>query len=178
MTLPEGVILASVLVILASLAGGAVGQVKLARQIDQAWLELRDLHAATMRYYREYGLWPVEPGAVGDVHLGPRRSNAEAMNRLRAIEGPGNRDHAGNPRRIDFFSTVLEGRDLTFAFTETGEGLDPWGQPYRMAFDTDFNGVLELSDTYSERFPAKGLVVWSTGPDREPGTRRDLRSWK
>lgn len=178
-TLPEVVIAASGLLVLASLTGGWIGQRHLGRQIDQAYWEIRDIHAASMRFYREYGQWPAPRVPTGgDAHLGVRTANAEAMNRLRSVEGPGNVNHEGNPRRIDFFQAVLEERELSIQWTDQGEGLDPWGNPYRMAYDTDFNGVLELRDTYSDRLPGQGLVVWSPGPDREPGTRRDIRSWQ
>ena len=65
--------------------------------------------------------------------------------------------------------------------------LDPWGEPYYLVFDADYNDRIAnpdrqntdraiASDVPAELF-AKALAL-SAGPDRELHTRDDIVSWR
>ncbi len=57
-----------------------------------------------------------------------------------------------------------------------GEFLDPWGSPYRLAVDANYDNHVLLP---SERVKSVA-VAWSMGPDGidQHGTHDDIASWK
>jgi len=52
--------------------------------------------------------------------------------------------------------------------------LDPWGKPFRMALDTDYDGKV----TAMGQALRGNVVVWSAGEDGEDGTDDDVTSWR
>ncbi len=143
-----------------------------------AYGEIRILVSAANRYNREYRLWPVaEPPARGDARFGWRNSNASVIRILRGIDGEGNEQNRENPSAIDFISEAAEGRKEP-SLNEHGEVIDPWGQPYEMVFDSNYDSTCTLDDSAEGPVVGEGVVIWSSGPDRKLDTRDDLRSWK
>lgn len=135
------------------------------------------LERAIQRYQREYGKWPAPSQAGGaDVRYGRRRPNAEIMRILRAESGPGNPEHALNPQRMVFIEmeshkpgwSGLDGR---------GEFLDPWGQPYQIVLDSNYDNAAQVENSIYPRLLGVGVMIWSYGPDTISETRDDLISW-
>ena len=64
---------------------------------------------------------------------------------------------------------------------DTAEIFDPWGNPYYVLFNYDFDD--ELKDPFSEDIHfATEVLVWSPGPDGKTGTPEtnedNICSWK
>lgn len=58
-----------------------------------------------------------------------------------------------------------------------GALLDPWSNPYHVALDYDADGSVQgpTSENPTEhQAVSRSALVWSSGPDGEPGTRDDI----
>jgi len=139
--------------------------------------DLRTLVEAAQRFHREYDRWPGSRLAtVADQRFGGRISNAEIMNILRAVDGPGNEQHAANDQQIVFieaeaFRPGWSGLDPEGAFR------DPWGTPYQMVFDSNYDQSCEIENSVYGRLIGQELALWSCGQDRMSDTPDDLLSW-
>lgn len=124
--------------------------------------------AAVKAYNTEYGKYP------GLDHKGPfsdAESNAFLLRILRGI------DTTRNPRRILFFSgkTATKSPEVGTRYRggfhpETGVFLDPWGNPYRIAIDSDYDN--QITSPYPDDSPPiqVGVIVWSLGKDGKQGS--------
>lgn len=139
--------------------------------------DLRVLVDVLQRYHREYGSWP---GALGnpaeDVRFGRTVSNAQVMNILRALDGPGNPQHHANEQQIVFlevepYAEGVSGLDIEGAF------LDAWGTPYQMVFDANFDNACTVEQSIYGKLIGQGQAIWSCGPDRKSDTADDLLTW-
>ncbi|MFH0908546.1 MAG: hypothetical protein V1929_07275 [bacterium] len=177
-TRPELVfLLACVLLVLSVVIPSWVGVVQ-RRRLALARADIRLLADAGRRFVREYGVWPTaRTSARGDVRFGRELPNREIVHALKAVNADGNEDHAVNPQRINFLnapSYAAGGSGLTVA----GDYLDPWGTPYQVVFDTDFNDICDVQNSIYGRLVGEGMVIWSCGPDRRSDTLDDILSWR
>ncbi|MCP5489195.1 MAG: hypothetical protein H7A43_11175 [Verrucomicrobia bacterium] len=174
-------ILLCLLLAMASIGFAIWGQARKNQRIAQTYHELRSMLTACSRYYREYGVWPVEgePVVGRDVVVGMDGINRSVFFRLAAREGEGNEGNRYNARQIDYLIPLPDDpRPTTLTFNRQGDALDPWGNPYRLSFDANFDGTLEIRGDYATRIPGEGVAIWSAGPDQRYGTRHDIRSWR
>ena len=148
------------------------------QRLAMARADVRVLVESMQRFHREYGTWPgAGSSAVADVRFGREISNAEVMNVLRAQEGPGNPGHAGNDQQIIFLE-VESYRPGWSGVDRDGAFLDPWGMPYQMALDANYDNVCEVEQSSYGRLIGQGFAIWSYGPDRRSDTGDDLLGWK
>lgn len=145
----------------------------------QTYHELRIMLSAADQYHREYRLWPA-PDSTGryDARFGLSRENGGVIRALAGENGPGNEEHRANMQRVDFFAmtgTTNVTEELTF--DPQGNALDPWGNPYQMVFDVNYDNVCSIPESSYADVVGEGVVMWSMGPDRRPDTGDDLRSW-
>lgn len=147
------------------------------QRLNMARADLRVLVEAAQRYHREYGSWPgALRSPLADIRFGRAIPNAEVLNVLRALEGPGNVNHAGNEQQIIFLE-VEPYREGWSGLNAEGSFLDPWGTPYQMVFDSNFDNVCEVEQSIYGRLIGQGLAIWSCGPDRQSDTADDLLAW-
>lgn len=147
-------------------------------RLAMARSDLAAILEAGARFSREYGAWPTEhSGSRADVRYGRLVSNEEVLNVLRSVDGPGNRKFGENPQKMIFIE-VEPYRPGWSGLDEAGAFLDPWGTPYEMVFDTDFDNVCVVPNSTYGRLIGQGMVVWSCGPDRLSDTPDDILSWK
>ena len=173
--------------------------------IHKAKSDIASIVTAIEAYYREYGIMPtpdtngypdhtfagkegVAPFVVGD----PKRQNT-IMDILRGLNS------TNNPRRIIFLDvpdSSMTGTDRNNAIYTPADGyyLDPWGNPYFIVMDTDFDDqiggfsgwfpgalpafIRSLSPhgPVMDTFPGLRVGVMSLGPS--PGsTNSFLKSW-
>jgi len=180
-TLIELLVVMAIIGVLAAILlpalNAALGRADRARAEHQ----LRQIRSAVQTYYGEYGSMPSpDPQGKQDYAYGskscPRRQNV-VMNILRAMDT----DH--NPRKIVFLEVPDDARSgtdkdgNTYAEDE-GFYLDPWGNPYMIALDCDYDGTLEISglgtpaDSHVKAlspsgdgsFPGLTIAVMSYGP--------------
>lgn len=145
------------------------------QRLAMARHDVEALSRAILRYQREYGMWPGEsvPGGT-DLRFGTRRSNAELIRTLRA-EGP--TISTLNPQRMVFieverYQKGWSGLDANGAF------LDPWGTPYQVVLDTNYDNAAQVDNSVYGRVVGVGVLVWSCGPDRRSETKDDILSWR
>lgn len=177
---PEKLFLLSIILLMGSITWPVAIQALHHYRAGRAFSEMRLLLTAADFYHREYRLWPApDETGRGDGRLGWGRGNDAVMRILRAEDGPGNEAHRANQRQIDFVAMARETGALVMpVMSESGEVLDPWGRPYQMVFDTNYDEVVEIPESGYPAVAGEGVVMWSLGPDGKPETADDLCSWK
>lgn len=210
-----GITLVELLVVIAIIAGlvailiPVIFRAMERADISRAQAEMANIAAAIMAFYREYGIMPTtdtngypdhtfmgkRPTGT-DAHAGNPRAQKLIMDILRGI------NVTNNPRRVVFLEvpeSSMTGRDMYGNVYTPADGyyLDPWGNPYIIVMDTDFDdliggfanvigGVMGLSSigTYlnaisprgNGSFPGVKVGVMSLG--LQPGTTNTfLKSW-
>ncbi len=135
------------------------------------------LENAISSIYTEYSRLP-------DVGSSVTTNSPEGMKLLNILLGLDDKsDNALNSRSIKFL-IVKEGKNnkngLTYAADgKSVEGLyDPWGNPYTVELDTDYNEELHFT-IGSRAVDLKGrrAAAYSPGPDRVLGTADDVMTW-
>lgn len=136
----------------------------------QAKNDAMQLITAIKAYDTEYGRLPLT-----NLHHAfiDETSQAHLLRVLRAL------DHTANPRRVVFFETrdaVLK-RHWWFQQPSYGAGLhptsgallDPWGQPYRIVLDSDYDRKIQ-SPYQDDKEISAYVIVWSIGKDGVQGS--------
>lgn len=54
---------------------------------------------------------------------------------------------------------------------------DPWGNPYRIRIDHDYDGVIDDPMRKGNTIAKQIVLVYSDGPDGLPGTPDDVKTW-
>jgi Tfp pilus assembly protein PilE len=139
--------------------------------------DLRSIVAAATRFHTQTGAWPARSAAGVDGQFGTRvLGNAAVFNVLRAVDGAGNEGHATNTNRTRHLDVAAASEGFS-GIDARGEFLDPWGSPYRVVLDLDFDGICDAANTSYGRVQGRGIIAWSPGPDRRSDTEDDLLSW-
>ncbi|MBX7259297.1 MAG: type II secretion system GspH family protein [Candidatus Hydrogenedentes bacterium] len=203
-TLVELLVTIGIIAILASILLPALTAAARKGEITRARMDMSQIVSAIKSYNREYGIWPV-PTSNGyqDRTFGDRNNPQGAeytmnvvMDILRAIpRAPGNVNGTNNVRKIVFLEIPpksMEGTDKDGDTYKEDDGyyLDPWGNPYVITMDTEFDGeigvcclggnaytdIVNLSPSKDATFPDLGVGVMSYGPEPDkPGSL--LYSW-
>jgi prepilin-type N-terminal cleavage/methylation domain-containing protein len=182
-TLLEILIVISIIAVLAALAIPAADGVTRRARALQATAAIRDVVTGLKQYQVDYGRFPVPAGratedmldldsgsAVLKVLLGenPQRLNPKAE---RYIEPKIGQAGAGG--------LIGAGDDYSL--------VDPWGQPYHVVLDLNYDGRLANPDAQNEDAEIAGealaqlpvsVLVFSSGPDKKLYTRDDVVSWR
>jgi len=175
-TLVELLVVIAIVAILAAILFPAINQGIKRAEITRAKQEMNHIIAAVKAYYAEYSKMPTPDTngypdwTFGGKEMLNRKNNAKqqnvVINILRGIDAQGNANHTNNPRRIAFLDvpeSSLSGRDkinLNYIQSE-GYYLDPWGEPYIICLDTDYDSQTFFSDLASPPAPAQG--IWKRG---------------
>ena len=135
------------------------------------------IESAVNNFYTEYGKLP-------DVGNRVTTNTAEGLKLLNILLGlDAKSDNALNSRAIKFLS-VKEGKNkkngLIYAANEKSvEGLyDPWGNPYTVVLDVDFDEHLQFNyGAKSVELQGRRVAVYSPGLDKKVGTSDDIKTW-
>ena len=173
----------SILVILGGLAFPVLNGVMDRAKKTQAKNDLAQIVNAVRAYYTEYGKYPLATWEHGnDVTFAGDSYQDQIFNVLRA-NGSGrdnptstSADDNQNPRRLPFLQ-VPDAKDKTNprggivpndAATNRGMFVDPWGSPYIVRIDGNYDN--ELNNPYGANAGARPLrenvIAWSLGKDR------------
>jgi prepilin-type N-terminal cleavage/methylation domain-containing protein len=136
-------------------------------------------------------------GGIGNLNLNDQISNAEIVSILKDWpnypngQPTQNQNHSQNPQKIDFLDSTKTSTDgLTQGIDSYGAYRDPWGSPYIVTLDLNYDGkcrdgfyslpaVSGKGDTlagHNGLFPVNNqpgnpyelgadVMVWSVGPD-------------
>jgi len=209
-TLVELLVVITIIGILAALLVPAIRSGIRRAEITRAMADMHAISAAIKAYFKEYGIMPTPDtngfadhtfiGKKGGTSNNPRQQR-QIMDILRDVDSPWNPAHSNNPGRIVFLEVPREsmesrgGHDkdgFTYSVAD-GYFLDPWGNPYVIVMDTDFDGqiggfnaylgyaslqqyIQTNSPTGHGTYPGVTVGVMSYGPD--PGSVESfLKSW-
>ena len=119
-------------------------------------------------FYNEYGRWPTN--GQENIVTG-QAMNAHFVGILTTRYYENMKD---NPKNIKFMEVTAEQLDAS-----TNIFLDPWGTPYRVMFDTNFNGRIERQ-SFAAVYDT--VIAWSAGPDTLTTVAADMaddvKSWE
>jgi prepilin-type N-terminal cleavage/methylation domain-containing protein len=177
-TLIELLVVIAIIAILIGLLFPAFKAVQNQARQTQAKNDLTQIVNAVNAFYTDYGKYPL---VTADTTYGPAGTTANypLFNVLRA------QDTINNPRQIVFINppyvkTPANPRSgiATQATTINGiavainDFVDPWGTPYNVAIDGDYDN--QLTNPYTAGAGpsplAIGVIAWSRGTDQIQGT--------
>ena len=150
---------------------------------NHAEITALNLKASIAAYLTEYRDYPL-PDPAQDVTTDSGHGLMDILIGSNAHKAPGGR----NPRGIAFFTDkaakpIGGGRyrkGLTYdPASGAGELWDPWGNRYRVHFDTDHDNRVENPEVpAASAFLPETILVWSAGPDGDFDTWADnVKSW-
>ena len=158
----------------------------------QATNDLLQIVTAVNAYYTEYGRYPRTPTTPADTTYGSGTTNEKLFNELRAVSA------TQNPRGIVYLSPP-DAKDpnnpragISTASATVGQYFDPWGKPYLVRLDTNYDN--QLDNPYAQNAGStplrSGVIAWSFGKDgfsqstaspsdKNAGTNKDdVISWQ
>jgi len=175
---PEVLLVLALVLMMASIFIPVMLEIRNRQRSAAVYSDMKILISAAMRLNQEYRVWPsYDASPRGDVHYGDTRSNASVLNILQAVDGVGNEQHQANPSRINFIEQVSK-QASPLKFNEKRELVDPWGEPYQMVFDSNYDNICSMEGSIYGSVIGQGVVIWSKGPDRKSESDDDLLSWK
>jgi prepilin-type N-terminal cleavage/methylation domain-containing protein len=182
-TLIELLVVIAIIAILIGLLFPAFQAVQNQARRTQAKNDLTQIVTAVNAYYTEYGKYPL---ATTDAPITDTSnpSNAHLFYTLRAdstsANGNPNVNNAVNTRVIVFISPPnvkddTAGNRRSGVSPTTGQYYDPWGTPYRVAIDGDYNNNINpnpyTANTGAGPSPLMlGVIAWSLGKDGAGGS--------
>ena len=138
-TLVELMVVISIIAVLVALLFPAIKTALLKAETAKAKATILSVASAFKAYNTEYGVWPT------GVTSTPQNLTTNLFS---------------NPRGIVFLETASKDID------SSGNILDPWKNPYRVAFD--ITGAKSVPNPFSGGTPSPvpvTVIVWSRGPD-------------
>ena len=143
--------LLTVILIIAILAGiliPVVTGIIIRAEETRARTEMNAIITAIKQYKAEYGRLPIPKADQGDPDK-YYRDPGELKDIMAALMALDTASDPDNPRKIIFLEPNPE--------SPPGEFLDPWGEPYRIKLDTDYDD--ELTHPLDTGVDVKGIGV-------------------
>lgn len=179
-TLIELLVVITIIAVLASLSIAAAGGVQLAAKKATAHNDLIQLVNAVTNYYTDYGQYPPPASTApttdycyGPANLSSGYTNDLLMDVLRCPPNSTDQNIATlNPRGIKYLqvsdvknSNAPRSGILPIASggLKKGTWVDPWGQPYVVFIDGDYDGCITINKVYSSNVGTSGTVAIATG---------------
>ncbi|MEY2565234.1 MAG: ral secretion pathway protein [Verrucomicrobiota bacterium] len=192
-TLIELLVVIAIIAVLAAFLFPAFQGMTNRAKTTQAKSDLMQIVTAVNAYYTEYGKYPIPTTVTTDTALS---RTDDLFYTLRAVN-PGSGANSGdvaNPRKIVFLSPAdakdtarprsgIAAADVTVnGVTITkGEFIDPWGTPYKVAIDGDYDNQINpnpygaTGGAGSDPIRA-GVIAWSLGKNGQLGGGSALNS--
>ncbi|MBA3273424.1 MAG: type II secretion system protein [Chthoniobacterales bacterium] len=186
-TLIELLVVIAIIAVLMGLAFPAFQSVQNSAKKTQAKNDLVQIVTAVNAYHTEYGKYPLPASATGEYIYGSGNTSKVLFDAMRGL------DATINPRQIEFIKPP-DAKDTTkprsgMAPAANGQFYDPWGKPYVVKIDADYNN--EVPNPYSANAGATpnlraGVIAWSLGKDTAGGSgdknastaKDDVISWQ
>jgi prepilin-type N-terminal cleavage/methylation domain-containing protein len=175
-TLIELLVVIAIIAILIGLLFPAFSAVQNQAKRTQAKNDLTQIVNAVNGFYTDYGKYPLAAGTTTDTIYGPGGSstNDSLFNALRGVEAVS--PTMLNPRKIVFINPPYvkdpaSPRSGIGTPTGTGPGqyYDPWGTPYAVEIDGNYDN--QIPNPYTADTGAGpgtltvGVIAWSLGKD-------------
>jgi prepilin-type N-terminal cleavage/methylation domain-containing protein len=139
----------------------------------QAKNDVTQIVTAVEAFYTEYGKYPLPTTASGDGYASGGATGASSkliLDPLRSL------DTTLNPRQIVFISppdAKDQGNPKSGIKIGDGQFYDPWGSPYGITIDADYDN--RVPNPYNANAGAgaaeirQGVIAWSLGKDKQIG---------
>jgi len=145
-TLVELLVVIAIIGILAGMGfAGFHGAMDKARRIV-AKNDAVQIASAVLLFETEYGKLP--PGGSGDNST-PGDVDDDLMRVLTADEGTGEGESVYNRRKIVFLENIGPAGSNKSGTNETGAFVDPWGNPYQIVMDVEFDNEITVPSAKS-----------------------------
>ncbi len=130
----------------------------------KAFKDISELAKSIRHFYKIYNYYPITDftsdeqsgGSVMDILLGKQWVTGHPYS---------NDVSEKNPKLINFVKYFLHQNTINDMI------IDPWGKPYRIAFDTNGDGITEINKLLSGEETIKKIhapfIIWSDGPDHK-----------
>ena len=213
-TLIELLVVISIIGILAALLVPALAGAKKRAKITAAKTDMKNIEGAVAAYQAAYTVAPVKlPTTLeGAVDYSFSQGNADVIVTLMDVgdNAFANANHRRNPEKHAFLSAgvLREGTNSAGVSRTDYNFRDPWGNPYLIAFDLNYdnkvnvpddndaapdntNADLQVHPKYPYKNIQRGVIVWSKGPDgksepgipgpnrgNEPLNKDNIKSWE
>ncbi len=170
-TLVELLVVIAILSVLVTLGAKSLRSARISAKRAQAMVEMKSIEIAIKAYFNEYGKLPVDAASQGasDPEASVQFSE-EIIDRLTA------EDITENRRELVFLEPQLQS-----GTSPSGGFIDPWGVPYMISLDTDYDGNVDVSaDGVTETIRRKVAIV-SVGLYQLKGSMDSndiVRSWE
>jgi prepilin-type N-terminal cleavage/methylation domain-containing protein len=151
-TLIELLVVIAIIAVLASLGFAALSGALESGRKAQARNDVQQIAAAIRAFQLEYGRLP-SSDTGSDTYS---ENNSSIMKALIA------QDEELNPRNISFLSPKTTKTGKSGMDTGSSTFFDPWGKPYFIKLNTDYDNVVEY---YGDNYTV--VVVGSTGPNKK-----------
>jgi len=174
-TLMELLVVITIIVVLMGLLFPAFRGVQDQAKKTQAKNDLTQIVTAVNAFYTEYGKYPLPAGAANDTIYGTAGApNVSLLNELRGLSVT-----PLNPKQIVFISPP-DVKDPSHprggiggTADRPGEYFDPWGAPYLIEIDGDYEG--RVANPYTANAGSipdlqTGAIAWSLGKDQAGAT--------
>ena len=125
-TLIELLVVIAIIGILAGLVFPALGTVRNNAKKSKASTECMSLKSAIIMYETEFSCWPVKTGS-SDAPV----SSADYVQMCKILTGD-------NSKKTVFY-------EVGVGYEESKGILDPWGRPYQVILDADYDGQIKSS---------------------------------
>ena len=176
-TLIELLIVIVIIAVLAGVAFPVTAMVMDAARNAEAKNEVRNIANAISMYELEYGRLPLPAGSGGDMEL------ATDNGTLMAVLSGENVDDL-NPKEKVFYegkqAKGIEQELPTGGIYGSGQRVflaDPWGGPYYVMIDADYDGKLTGIPGMEGEELRKKVAVWSEGKISEEGEASPVEKW-
>lgn len=180
-TLVELLVVIAIIAVLAG-AGFAAGNaaIQKAKRVT-AQASATALESAVNNFFTEYGSLPVENSSATALST----DAGEGIALLKVLVGSTDSQSVKlNPRSIKFLS-VKEGKanrnGMIYSANGVPTGLyDPWGGPYKVVLDHDYDDVVEaVVGGSTSRLNGRKVAAWSEGADyrTDRKTADDVKTW-
>jgi prepilin-type N-terminal cleavage/methylation domain-containing protein len=160
-TLIELLVVIAIIAILAGLGFAGVQSAMEGGRKAQARNDVQQIAAAVRAFQLEYGRQP-------STQTGSDQFLEDNNAVIRALMG---NDSNLNPRNITFLSPKMTTGSKSGVNSGTFTFYDPWGKPYFIKLNTDYDNVVEY---YGDNYTT--IVVGSNGPDGERGNPNESGS--
>jgi prepilin-type N-terminal cleavage/methylation domain-containing protein len=184
-TLVELLVVITIIAVLAG-AGFAAGGAALTKARSVTALAVcTGIEQAVNQHFTEYGTLPTKAATSAPVTT---EKGGSAMESIKALLGANDTTSIElNPRSVKFLA-LKEGKAkkggiiYTAGSPPVAEAIyDPWGGSYYLAFDDDFDEVVEATVSgVPSRHSSRHVIVWSQGPDGVKGAGKpvdDVKTW-
>ncbi|MEI8341780.1 MAG: prepilin-type N-terminal cleavage/methylation domain-containing protein [Verrucomicrobiota bacterium] len=171
-TLIELITVISIILILMGLLFPAVSSVKEAAKKAQAKNDITNLVTSVKAYYTEYGKYPLPQSLYSstpeeDLTYNDKSGTATLIAFMKILMA---KDTTENPRQIVFIEPPTAKQDGKYGVfldssNNPGPFYDPWGKPYSVRIDVDYNNLIRSPDNDAVLLPT-GVAAFSNGKDK------------